>query len=180
VTSLIANKVKEGLVELELLTTYKVTHLHAAHSALTHGLSSKMSYLSRTTPGIRKPIKPLEDSIWSKLIPAITNISLTSHSKIALLSLPSCLGGIALSNPVTASLTAAILLQNTDFTIDVSAKITAKQEMHTHNRVVSYAAASRLKETLSSSLSKSPDACLWKECIQASHHANWWTRVCPS
>jgi len=151
---------------LELLATYGVTQPHAAHSAFTRGLASKWSYLSCTTPDISELLKSLEDSIRSHLIPALMSRPPPSDSTRALLSLPSRLGGIGLSNPaehsqteyaasvkVTASLTEAILLQDTDYTINImSAQISAKQEVLSHNCEVSTAATSSLKETLSSYL----------------------------
>ena len=165
-TSFITNKVEGWSEELELLATYGVTQPHAAYSAFTHGLASKWSYLSRTTPDISELLQPLEGSIRSHLIPALTDRPPPSDSTRALMSLPSRLGGIALSNPVersqseyvasvkvTASLTEAISHQDSDYSIDImSAQISAKQEVHTHNREASAAAASSLKETLSSSL----------------------------
>ena len=187
VRSFMTNTVREWVEELELLATFGVTQPHAAHSAFTHGLASKWSYLSRTTctPDIGVFLKPLEESIRSHFIPALTDRPPPNDTLRALLSLPSRLGGIALSDPVersqtefaasvkvTAPLTEAILLQDNDYSIEImSAQILAKQEVHVHNRELSAAAASSLKGSLSSSLTRAMDLASEKGA------SNWLTTL---
>ena len=48
---------------------------HAAYSALTHGLSSKWSYLSRVTPNNSHLLNPLDVALRAKLLPALTGRS---------------------------------------------------------------------------------------------------------
>ncbi len=65
-------KVAEWSLELEKLTTITETEPHAAYAAITHGLASKWTYLSRTTPDISEHLEALERIIRMKLIPAMT------------------------------------------------------------------------------------------------------------
>ena len=64
----VSEKVLKWATELKLLSTIASTQPHAAYSALTHGLSSKWTYLSRTTPDIGHHLQRLEDIIRSDLI----------------------------------------------------------------------------------------------------------------
>ena len=162
------NKVQEWLEELELLATIAKTQPHAAHSAFTHGLASKWNYLSRTTPNISGQLQPLEASIRSQLIPAITERQPPNDSERALLALPARLGGIALVDPagrsqteyaasviITAPLSKAIQLQEPGYTFDMmSAQISGKCDVRALNRETSAASASKLKESLSPSLKR--------------------------
>ena len=68
----VQQKVAEWTQEVEQLSNIATTQPHAAYSAFTHGLISKWTYLSRTTPDIENHMKPLEDAIRQKLLPSIT------------------------------------------------------------------------------------------------------------
>ena len=54
------------------LAIVATTQPHAAYSALTHGLSSKWTYLCRTVPNISHLLRPLDDALQTNLIPALT------------------------------------------------------------------------------------------------------------
>ena len=154
IQSFTSEKVREWVKEVELLAAFGATQPHAAHSAFTHGLFSKWSYLCCTTPDIGPLLQPLEASIRSVLIPAITDRPPPSDNMRELLALPARHGGIALSDPtrrsrdeyessikITSALTEAILSQDPDYSIEImSRQITGKQE-----------------ESLSSSLKKAMD-----------------------
>ena len=58
--------------KVSLLATIVHTQLHAAHTAFTHAMTSKWSYLCRTLKNISSSLLPLEQSIRTKLIPALT------------------------------------------------------------------------------------------------------------
>ena len=45
---------------------------HAVYAALTHGLQSKWTYLTRTVPNISDLFEPLEYALRQKLLPALT------------------------------------------------------------------------------------------------------------
>ncbi len=96
-------KVKDWAQELELLATFGKTQPHAAYSALTHGLTSKWAYLSRTTPNIGPMLQPLETRIRSILIPTLTNRPPPNDHERELFALPAQLGGIRLTVPTRRS-----------------------------------------------------------------------------
>ena len=185
IQSFTSEKVREWVEEVELLATFGATQPHAAHSAFTHGLFSKWSYLCRTTPDIGPLLQPLEASIRSVLIPAITDRPPPSDNMRELLALPARHGGIALSDPtrrsrdeykssikITSALTEAILSQDPDYSIEImSRQITGKQEVHVLNRQLSADAATSLKESLSSSLKKAMDLASEKGA------SNWLTTL---
>ena len=52
VTGQVESKVNEWISNMQCLAKIAVTQPHAAFSALTHGLMSKWTYLSRTIPDI--------------------------------------------------------------------------------------------------------------------------------
>ena len=171
IQSFTTEKVQDWLEELELLATFGITQPHAAHSAFTHGLVSKWSYLCRTTPDIGLLLRPLEASIRSTLIPAITDRPPPSDCERELLALPARHGGIALTDPtersqaqyeasikITSSLTEAILKQDPDYSIDImSRQITGRHEVHALNRQKSDDAATILKHSLPCSLNRAMD-----------------------
>ena len=68
----VESKSNDWLSNVKCLADIAVTQPHAAYSALTHGLMSKWTYLSRTTPDIGPLLRPIDDAIRSDLIPALT------------------------------------------------------------------------------------------------------------
>ena len=65
-----------------------------AYGAITHGLSSKWSYLSRTTPNIDHLLEPIEYSIRTTLLPKLTGQDAPKEIQRCLFSLPARLGGL--------------------------------------------------------------------------------------
>ena len=149
-------KVAEWSLKLEKLTTIAETEPHAA---ITHGLASKWTYLSRTTPDISEHLEPLE--MTGRLPP--------SDTERELLALPARLGGIGLHNPskrssaeysasqkITSALKTMILEQSTTYSPEVCEnQLKAKGETHKQRRSQQLEAASLLKPTLSSTLQHS-------------------------
>ena len=86
-----------------MLSTFAVSQPHAAYACYTHGLSSKWTFLCRTIPNISERLRPLEEAIRYKFLPAITGQSALSDVESELLALPSRLGGLGIINPVTSS-----------------------------------------------------------------------------
>ncbi len=87
----------------EILTSFAKSQPHAAYSAITKGLQSNWSYITRTTPNISHLLQPLEDMIRRKLIPELTGRSPPNDTERSLLALPARHGGIAITNPVETS-----------------------------------------------------------------------------
>ena len=72
IESYVKNKVSEWVHEIEVLSTFAVTQPHAAYAAFTHGLTSRWTFLARTTPNIGNLLQPLEEAIRLKFLPALT------------------------------------------------------------------------------------------------------------
>ena len=135
VEAFVTERVKEWTREVEHLATIAASQPHAAYSALTHGLTSKWSYLSRTVPNISDLFMPLENAIRHQLLPALTGRSGLTDLERDLLALPTRHGGLGISNPtksanqqfnhsqrVTAPLTALILQQERSYPRSVASE----------------------------------------------------------
>ena len=57
--------------EMEKLTTFVSSQPHAAYAAIAHGLSGKWTHLARTVLGTSDLLKPLEEVIRHRFIPAL-------------------------------------------------------------------------------------------------------------
>ena len=55
-----SEKIAQWCKEIRILSAIALTQPHAAYAAFIHGLSSKWSYLSRTTPGLSSHFQQLE------------------------------------------------------------------------------------------------------------------------
>ena len=97
------NKVEHWCEELKRLSSFAKLHPHAAYSAFTHGFISKWLFLSRTTPNIKDHLQPLEDTIQTEFIPALTGKPVPGHHERELFALPTRLGGLGLINPTKQS-----------------------------------------------------------------------------
>ena len=171
VISHVKNKVAKWTEELNSLAMIALTQPHAAHAAFTHGLSSKWCYLTRTIRNIGSLLQPLETTIRSKLIPALTGQPPPSDEMRDLLALPARLGGLALINPISIAdvefsascrvsnpLKNAILKQSFEYSGDtVYEQVEAKDEVRRMKRKQSMQAAVSLRQSLSVSLQRSID-----------------------
>ena len=72
---------------------------HAAYAAFTHGLAGKWMFLSRTVFGIGHLLTPLEVTIRTKFISAITGRDPPSDCLRDLFALPARLGGLGITPP---------------------------------------------------------------------------------
>ena len=72
ISSHVETKVTEWAANLRRLAERASTQPHAAFCALTHGLMSKWTYLSRTIPGIGPALRILDEILGSAVIPALT------------------------------------------------------------------------------------------------------------
>ena len=95
----VKSKVNSWLSDVCNLTTIAKTQPHAAYSALTHGLSSKWTYLCRAIPNVSNLLKPLDDSLRTKLIPTLTGGPPPSDLECTLFALPARLGGLGITIP---------------------------------------------------------------------------------
>ena len=103
ITSHVETKVAEWEANLCCLAEITSTQPHAAFSALTHGLMSKWTYLSRTVPGIGPMLRPLDETIGSAVIPALTRRPPPGDLERTLIALPARLGGLGIHIPSRAA-----------------------------------------------------------------------------
>ena len=96
----VTKKVQGWVEEIERLASFADSQPHAAYSSLTHGLSSKWSYICRTTSNISHLLQLLETVIRTKLLPKLTGREPPSDQERDLLGLPARLGGLGFRNPV--------------------------------------------------------------------------------
>ena len=124
----VRSKVSDWSSKVALLGEIAKSQPHAAYSALTHGLLSKWTYLSRVIPNIADKFSPLDDVLRSDLLPALTGRPPPSDLEFALFALPARLGGLGIRIPskaaegefqssllVTSPLKDHILSQNSEY-----------------------------------------------------------------
>ena len=94
-------KVEKCASSVDILDVCKFTTFcdRKGYSALTHSLSSKWTYLCRTVPNISHLLKPLDDALQTKLIPALTGRPPPNDLECALFALPARMGGLGITIP---------------------------------------------------------------------------------
>lgn len=95
----VESKVNDWIANLQCLATIAKTQPHAAFSALTHGLISKWTYLSRTIPDIGPLLRPLDDALCSVLLPTLTGRPPPGDLERTLFAMPARLGGLGIPIP---------------------------------------------------------------------------------
>ena len=99
VENYVQSKVSSWCSLVSNLADFATTQPQAAYSALNHGLSSKWTYLSRTTPNISHLMKPLDEILRTHLLPALTGNSPPNDTESALFALPAREGGLGIRIP---------------------------------------------------------------------------------
>ena len=165
----VESKVNSWLSCVCNLTTIAKTQPHAAYSALTHGLLSKWTYLCRAVPNISNLLKPLDDILRTKLIPALTGRPPPSDLECALFALPARLGGLGITIPskqadhehqssllITSTLYDHIISQDEDYGYDIIAKqLESKATVRKQTKEKNSKDANDLTALLSDSLRRS-------------------------
>ena len=72
----------------------------AAYAAFSFGIRHKWTYFLRTIPDTEDLLQPLEEAIWSVLIPTLLNRTISNQDH-RIHELPVCLGGLDIVNPST-------------------------------------------------------------------------------
>ena len=121
----------EWIAELIELSKIAKSEPQAAYSAFTAGFQHKMTYFIRTIPNLTDILKPLDDCIDDKLIPAITEGHVLTEADRILVSLPVRYGGLGIpiyremcatefenSKKATQALTSKIVAQESEFQND--------------------------------------------------------------
>ena len=180
------SKVKAWSSSITLLSEIAKSQPHAAFSALTHGLLSKWTYLSRVLPNISHLLVPLDSVLRSELLPTLTGRPPPNDLECALFALPARLGGLGIRIPsknadrelqssqlVTAPLKDQILDQCREYGYDIiSIQLKNKAIISKQNKEKSKEEAHQLHQQLPTSLQKSME--LAKE-----KGASTWLTVLP-
>ena len=167
----VGSKVNEWTSNIQCLATIAVTQPHAAYSALTHGLMSKWTYLSRTIPDIGPLLRPLDDALFSVLFPALTGRPPPSDLECTLFALPARLGGLGISIPsrsatlelhssllITSILCDHILSQDYEYGYEIITKqLEPKALVRQENNAKTSADAEEICELLPASLWRAVD-----------------------
>ena len=192
VDSYVGKKVNEFSEEVKRLSCIAKSQPYPAYSALTHGMASKRTYLTRTIFNTNHLIKPLEDAIRTYLIPALTGRAPPNDVERDLLSLPCRLGGIGMCNPsktaafeyslsqrVTKPLCQLILQQDPTYSFETcEAQSQVKSEVHEERRKKQSVDASTLRSSLppslkfAMSLAQEKGASSWLTALPIVHAAN--------
>lgn len=186
VENYVEEKVTEWKREVERLSEIAMTQPQAAYAALTHGLVSKWTYLARTTPNIDTLLKPLEEVIRHKLLPAITGQKAFSDNLRDLMALPAHLGGLGIINPshksttyysnsssITTPLVDLITQQSKTLPPETrNAQIRAKNLTRTTRRQREKAEASEITNKLPSNLKKAVE-------VSSEKGASTWLTTLP-
>ncbi len=134
--------------ELKRLSSIAISQPHAA---LTHGLSSRWTYLARTTPNIKDLIKTLEETIRTIFIPTLTSQNAPNDKERQLLAR---LGGLGISNPSERSTLHYSTCETIAGPIGPKVKrdqVRMKSNAQKFRRQIDERTASDLKETLPTS-----------------------------
>ena len=99
ITNYVSSKVKEWSSNISTLSTIAKTQPHAAFSALTHGLLSKWTFLSRVQPNISELLLSLDNLLRTDLLPALTGRPPPNNLECAIFDLPARLGGLGIYLP---------------------------------------------------------------------------------
>ena len=117
--------------QLKLLCKIAEIEPQAAYAAFIGGFQGKLTYFLRTIPDIKNFLHPIDETIKSRFIPAISGGQICSDNERLLLSLPTRYGGLAIpifneisslqhlySRRITKSLSDAIREQKLGYDID--------------------------------------------------------------
>ena len=117
--------------QLETLAEIAKSEPQSAYTAFTSGFKHRMTYFMRTIPNLQDVLQPLDDTINTKFIPAITEGHNCSEDDRRLLALPVRLGGLGLpiftelcerefrnSTIITEQLTNKIIEQDPEYSFD--------------------------------------------------------------
>lgn len=171
IKNFVTQKVQQWSSELRMLSDICSTQPHAAYAALTHGLSSKWLFLSRTTPNISHHFQSLDAVLCSALIPNLTNRPPPNDVDLRLFALPARLGGLGIARPsihadcdfdaslrVTAPLRDLLKSNNQMYSFAaLDGQMSARADIRQERRLQATSDAESLREVLSPSLLRAMD-----------------------
>ena len=186
----VQQKVTTWVDELERLSSIAIIQPHAAFAAFTHGLTSRWTYLARTTPNIANLIKPLEETIRKVFLPNLTGQNAFSDTERELLALPARLGGLGIFDPskksilhystcetISAPLVHLILDQSEEYAPEVKeAQTRMRHNARKFHRQCEARAAKDLEKSIPTKLQKALTICSekgassWLSALPISEH----------
>ena len=96
--SYVHEKIQEWIDSVERLAKIAITEPQAAFSAFTERLQSRWVFVVRTVPDLAEAMKPLEDTIRQKFIPALLGRTVNDLER-ELFSMPARFAGLGIANP---------------------------------------------------------------------------------
>ena len=185
ITEFVSQKVKQWVGEIERLAEIADSQPHAAYGAITQGVASKWSYLSRTTPDINHLLEPIENAIRTTLLPKLTGQGAPNGIERCLFSLPARLGGLNIGNPssfanehfiasqqVTKPLVDLILSENQNYPYETLVEqVDAKSTIKAKRRRQGLEAAEKIRESLT------PPMQLAMDLAQEKGASSWLTAL---
>ena len=103
VTNWVKCKVQSWVDEITCLSNIALSQPQSAFSALTHGGKNHWTFVRRTCPNIDSPLLPIEITLRTVFLPALTSQGTPNDLKSDLFSLPCYLGGLEIPNPCLLS-----------------------------------------------------------------------------
>ena len=123
----------DWISQLEVLSEIAKSEPQAAYTAYTAGFQHKVTYFIRTIPELSSVLKPLDDVLNHKFIPAITEGHVMSAADRELVSLPVRFGGLGI--PVYQELCDKEYENSRKATQLLRPKIVAQDAQFEHNQV---------------------------------------------
>ena len=182
----VTNKVTQWSTEVNTLANLATSQPHATYAAYTHGLTSRWSYLARTTPDISDNLQSLETAIRTRLLPSISGRNPPRDLERELLGMPARHGGIAIPNPIkisdrefassqqiTMPLTDLILANSSYLSSDTITEMSSlNKQIHRQNRASSLSAIDDLRPQLDDDLKRAME-------LASEKGASSWLTVHP-
>ena len=95
----IKQKIAEWIEEIKQLSLIVQSEPQSAFAAFTHSIVSEWLFFLRTVPATNVHLAPLEEAIRFIFIPSISGCSALTDGERSLLSLPTRLGGLGITDP---------------------------------------------------------------------------------
>ena len=94
------NKVHKWVTHVHIFSDIALTQPQLAYMAVTRSLQHEWTFLLRVLPDCGLLFQDLESSLASNFLPTLFGVEITS-TECSLFSLPLCMGGLGVKNPVT-------------------------------------------------------------------------------
>ena len=129
----VSELVEEWVAEMENLSKVARSEPQAAYSLFTSGFRHKITYFIRVIPNLQEVLKPLDDVIDNKFIPAITEGHFCSTIERQLFTLPVRLGGMGI--PIFSELSGIEYANSRNATAELRSKIVQQDNQYEINMV---------------------------------------------